>query len=407
MMKATTFFGPSASAASVATRLESTPPLRPRTTRSKPTLRTSLRIKPTRIPRTSSGLIRNGGKTGSERLAGALMQDPSQLVDGELEPLIAQQRIGQPLPADLTQVDVGQDERLVGIFLLGDDVSVRTDHHGATPEIRAVLVADPVAVEEIRREELGVRAADGPIRLRRSQSLVGRDPPPRAGRRTDDHVYALETQDVGAREVPDVFADQDAGPAKTSLETAESITGRKIALLIEHAVGRQVHLAVEVDQFAAAEVQAGVEVAMIRLFDHRAEDDVQLTRQAAQLVHHGSLQRDHAFRDQVFEEVAGQAELGENQQLDARRARLGNPLAMTLEVASAVTEGRVHLHQPDREPAVLAHALRCGIPAVLTSVLDFRALRPRESHWAMAGAISSHCPRCTAARGRASRKAVP
>src|SRR5438128_8191985 len=130
MIAARTLSAPSASAASVATRLESTPPLRPRTTRSKPTLRTSLRMKPTRTRRTSSGLIRSGGKTGSERLAGALMPDPSQLVDGELEPLVAQQRIGEPLAADLTQVEVGQDERLVGVFLLRDDVTVRTDHHG-------------------------------------------------------------------------------------------------------------------------------------------------------------------------------------------------------------------------------------------------------------------------------------
>src|SRR5712664_145131 len=122
MMKATTFFGPSASVASVATRLESTPPLKPSTTRSNPTLRTSLRMKPTRMPRTSSGLIRSGGKTGSERLAGALMPDASQLVDGKFEPLIAQQRIGQPLAADVGQVDAGDDERLIGIFLLGDDV---------------------------------------------------------------------------------------------------------------------------------------------------------------------------------------------------------------------------------------------------------------------------------------------
>src|ERR1700730_10981913 len=140
MMKATTFFGPSASVASVATRLESTPPLKPRTTRSKPTLRTSLRMKPTRIPRTSSGLIRNGAKTGSERLAGALMPDPSQLIDGELEPLITQQRIGEPLTAHVTEVERGEDERLVGVFLLRDDVAVRTNHHGAAPEVRAILI---------------------------------------------------------------------------------------------------------------------------------------------------------------------------------------------------------------------------------------------------------------------------
>src|ERR1700737_4158307 len=169
MMKATTFFGPSASVASVATRLESTPPPKPRTARSKPTFRTSLRMKPTRMPRTSSGLIRSGGKTGSVRLAGVLMPDPSQLVDGQLKPFVAQQWIGEPLPADVTQVEVGQDERLVRVFLLGDDVTVRTDHHGATPEVRAVLITDPVAIEEEAREELAIGATEEAICLGPSQ----------------------------------------------------------------------------------------------------------------------------------------------------------------------------------------------------------------------------------------------
>src|ERR1700736_6949976 len=124
MMKATTFFGRSASVASVATRLESTPPLRPRTTRSKPTLRTSLRMNPTRIPRTSSGLIRSGGKTGSERLAGALMPGSAQLVDGQLDPLVAQQGGGDALSAGVPQIDVGKEERLAGALLVRDDVAV-------------------------------------------------------------------------------------------------------------------------------------------------------------------------------------------------------------------------------------------------------------------------------------------
>src|SRR5436305_15129887 len=95
MIAVRTLSAPSASAASVATRLVSTPPLMPRTTRSNPTLRTSLLMKPTRMWRTSSGLIRSGGKTGLERLAGALMRDPAELVDGQIEPTLAQQRIGE------------------------------------------------------------------------------------------------------------------------------------------------------------------------------------------------------------------------------------------------------------------------------------------------------------------------
>src|SRR5437763_14167244 len=116
MITARTLSAPSASAASVATRLESTPPLKPRTTRSNPTLRTSLLMKPTRMRRTSSGLIRSGGKAGSERLTGALIQDPAKFVDGQLEPLDAQQRIGEPLAPDVPQCEVGEGGHLVSIF---------------------------------------------------------------------------------------------------------------------------------------------------------------------------------------------------------------------------------------------------------------------------------------------------
>src|SRR5947209_11158442 len=156
MITPSTFFGPSACAASVATRLESTPPLSPSTTRSKPTLRTSFWMNPTRIFRTSSGLIWSGGKTGSERLAGALMPDSAKLVDGELDPLVTQQRIGQPLASNIGEVDVGEHKRLVGILLLRDDVTVGPDHHRTAPEVGAILEADAIAVEEESRQELGV-----------------------------------------------------------------------------------------------------------------------------------------------------------------------------------------------------------------------------------------------------------
>src|SRR6266550_3627948 len=278
MISPMTLAAPSASAARVATRLESTPPLKPRTTRSKPTLRTSLRMKPTRIRRTSSGLIWSGGKTGSVRLAGALMPDSPQLVDGEFEAFIPQHRVRQALAAHLTEVETGDDQRLVGVLLLGDDVAVWADHHRAAPEVRAVLVADAVAVEEEGRQELGIGAADQAIRLGRPQALIRGDAAPGTGGRANDHVNAFETQDVGAREVPDVLADQHSGAPVPGRETAKSITGRKVPLFVEHAVGRQVHLAVNMDQLAAAEVEAGVEVTMIRGFDDGPEHHVQVPR---------------------------------------------------------------------------------------------------------------------------------
>ena len=112
----------------------------------------------------------------------------------------------------------------------------------------------------------------------------------------------------------------------------------------------------DVDQLSSAEVEAGVEIAVVGLFDHRAEHDVDPVRQTAEFVHGGALEGDRTFRYQVLEEIAGQTELGENQQLDARGGRLSHPLPMALEIAIAIAEGRVHLNQPDREPAILAHA---------------------------------------------------
>src|ERR1700730_18884505 len=148
MITPSTFFGPSAWEASVATRLESTPPLRPRTTRSKPTLRTSFWMNPIRIPRTNSGLIASGGNTDSERLAGALMRDPAELVDGQLEPLVTQQGICQPLAAHVGEVQRGEHQRLLGVLMLRDDVSIGSDDHGAAPEVGPVLEADAIAVEK-------------------------------------------------------------------------------------------------------------------------------------------------------------------------------------------------------------------------------------------------------------------
>src|SRR5438552_2533859 len=335
MITASTFGWPSASAARLATRLESTPPLRPSTNRSKPTLRTSLRMNPIRMRLTSSGLMTSGAKPGSEWLAVARMPDSPQSLDGQFQPFVAQQGIRQPLPPHLGQVEAGEDEGLVRVFLLGDDVAVRANHHRSAPELGPVLEADPIAVEKEGRQELGVAAADQVIRLRRPQPLVGRDPPPRARRRTDDHVDAFETQDVRAGEMPDVLADQYPGPTEPGPEAAKAIARCEVALFIEHPVGRQVDLAVEVYQLATAEIKAGVEIAVIGLFDDRPHNDVQVGRQGAELAHDRVIEPDRAVRDEILEEIPGQAQLGEHQQVRAGGGRLAHPLAVPLQVTVA------------------------------------------------------------------------
>src|SRR5438445_3618906 len=108
--------------------------------------------------------------------------------------------------------------------MLRDDVAVGPDHHRAAPEVGPVLETDAIAVEEEGRQELGVSSAHERVRLRRSQPLVGRDATTGAGRRADDHVHAFQAQDVGAAEVPDVFAYQHPRATERRRETAETIT---------------------------------------------------------------------------------------------------------------------------------------------------------------------------------------
>src|SRR5437899_12071000 len=105
--------------------------------------------------------------------------------------------------------------------------------------------------------------------------------------------------------MPDVFADEHARPPESGLEAAEAITRRKVPLLVEHAVGREVDLAVDVHQLAAAEVEAGIEVAMIRGLDPRTEHHVQPPRERAELLHDRALPPDPAFGDQVLAAIAG------------------------------------------------------------------------------------------------------
>src|SRR5207244_11593622 len=112
------------------------------------------------------------------------------------------------------------------------------------------------AGEEEGRQALGVGSAHERVRLRRSQPLVGRDATTGAGRRADDHVHAFQAQDVGAAEVPDVFAYQHPRATERRRETAETITRRKVPLLVEHAVGWQIDLAVHVLELAPGKVQA-------------------------------------------------------------------------------------------------------------------------------------------------------
>src|ERR1019366_10408473 len=80
--------------------------------------------------------------------------------------------------------------------------------------------------------------------------------------------------------MPEVFADEDAGSpvmlrmtSEGHVERAEPIPCHDVALLVEEAVGREIDLAVRVDDIATADVERGVvEVMPLALQDQPGDD---------------------------------------------------------------------------------------------------------------------------------------
>src|ERR1022692_1640604 len=114
--------------------------------------------------------------------------------------------------------------------------------------------------------------------------------------------------------MPEVLADEDARPPamlgavpKRHVERAESIPGSQVPLLVEEAVGREVHLAVDVDDLATADVQRGVVEPMLTALENQAGHDVDaaLSRCIAKRVDLRCAEAERYLRDLVLEEVPG------------------------------------------------------------------------------------------------------
>src|SRR5438045_3793819 len=129
--------------------------------------------------------------------------------------------------------------------------------------------------------------------------------------------------------------------------SSASIACAQIAVLIENAVGRQVDLAMDVDQLSSAEIEAGVEIAAIGFLQHRPHHQVAVAGERLELAQLRCLQRDRHVWDEVLEEVSGEAQLGEDEKLQAGLRSPIHPLAMPGQVALAVAQAHVHLGQAD------------------------------------------------------------
>ncbi len=220
-----------------------------------------------------------------------------------------------PFAPDVGQVDVDHEQALVVERRREERGAGRGDDLGAAPERDRLLDADAVAEDDERGRELGVGPHQGPPRGGRPEpDLVGGGQVP-AGRRrdVDEDLGAVEGQQLGHGQVPEVLADRDPDArAETRRDGPQQVARREETTLVEQAVGRQEELPVDVPDLAVLEQGRGDEQPVVGRFLDERHDRGQALGHTGELSEARIVEPHRDLGRQVLEQVAGQPELGED-----------------------------------------------------------------------------------------------
>jgi len=143
--------------------------------------------------------------------------------------------------ADFCVVDLRDDQIL---FKVGQRPgALHQDHHLGPPRSSLRPQTHPVAERDVHREEARVGRWCSAFTV-----AMGSSGPPlmRVGlaTRQESHSHILRQQ-IGQREVPQIFADQHAKPSQTGVERAYARPAAEVAVLLEHAVRRRISFSVD------------------------------------------------------------------------------------------------------------------------------------------------------------------
>ena len=217
-----------------------------------------------------------------------------------------------------------------------DHLALVVEHHGVAVEDQLVLAADRVA----QRDEARVVARAGNQHLLALAVLV------EVERRRRDVQQQLRTGEGevgrGRSRLPDVLADRHTRERLAVLEQEQVAPLSEVARLIEDAVVRQEALAVDGFHLAARAHRARVEevAVVVRVADERG-DPARFEREPVERL--GGCPDEAGPEEQILGRVAGDRELGKEEQLDALALRLGDPRGHLLAVAVEVADDRVDL----------------------------------------------------------------
>jgi hypothetical protein len=165
--------------------------------------------------------------------------------------------------------------------------------------------------------------------------------------------------------MPEVLADADPDPdPEAGWNGPQAVTLGEEAALVEQAVGRQEELSMHVPQLTVLE-QAGRDEQPVvgRLLDER-DDRRQAVGGPRQIGEARIVQAHGDLGRQVLQLVAGQAELGEDDQVGSLRAGLLEQLVMALQVCFERPQSRGDLGERDPQRSHALEHTRSPRPGV-------------------------------------------
>src|SRR6266511_2084354 len=267
-------------------------------------------------------------------------------------PLLRDERQGDPLAADVPQVDVDREQALVPERRAEQRPARRRDDFRAAPEADRLIHADPIAEDDHTRGQLSVGPHERPPGRGGAQAdLVGRRPVT-AGRRgdVDQELRPVQGEKVWRRQVPEVLADRqaDADP-EPRRHRAQHVAGGEESALVEEAICRQEHLAVDVAQAAVLEEGRRNEQTVVGRLLHERDDRRQAPGRRHELGESGVVESHRDVGRQVLQQVAGEPELREDDEPGALLARVLEQRMMAGEVLVEEPQAWRDLGQGDPE----------------------------------------------------------
>src|ERR687890_1339625 len=248
-----------------------------------------------------------------------------------------------------------------------DDVRV-------APEDQVVLFSDAIDEDDVALEHAGVEAGDptpvAPCVQQLGVSRVG------AAVCWDyEHLGAVLNRDERQERLPGVVADQHGHAAEPGVEGAHALTGVVVLPLFVDPVVGQIELAVQVPEDPSFEIRRAVEVLEALPLLAEPHDHGHLSGGLGQGAYGLALCLDGDVVVELFQGVAGQAQLGEDDEVSAPAFRLSYFLYRLAEVLVSVAKDTVDLGQRyPQGPSLALSAIRACKDLEETG--DCRTLRP-------------------------------